>query len=294
PASAPGAARPAAGGRGTNGHHHLSTEHRMLRAEEMMRTSRSSPVASRVTSLPLLVSLRVAMLALVTGLILLVTREPAQLSWVALLTAAALPATLAGAHRWIGPLGRLAEVLVTTLAASEVAVAAAMAGPVTDGIGAAAVLPYLIVPAASAAVRRPAGEAAMLPATAAGGGAVAAAMAGPVTGGIGAGAVLPYLTVPAASAAVRRRAGEAAMLLASAAVALTAVGAWTTVAGERQLAQYGYVAVCVQWLLLASLSAVATGALHRTIVARFAPPQPSAAATRLLTQLRSVARRPPG
>src|SRR5690606_2442868 len=150
PASAPGAARPAAGGRGTNGHHHLSTEHRMLRAEEMMRTSRSSPVASRVTSLPLLVSLRVAMLALVTGLILLVTREPAQLSWVALLTAAALPATLAGAHRWIGPLGRLAEVLVTTLAASEVAVAAAMAGPVTDGIGAAAVLPYLIVPAGPA------------------------------------------------------------------------------------------------------------------------------------------------
>ncbi|HLU33859.1 MAG TPA: GAF domain-containing sensor histidine kinase [Natronosporangium sp.] len=209
-----------------------------------MRTSRSSPVASRVTSLPLLVSLRVAMLALVTGLILLVTREPAQLSWVALLTAAALPATLAGAHRWIGPLGRLAEVLVTTLAASEVAVAAAMAGPVTDGIGAAAVLPYLIV--------------------------------------------------PAASAAVRRRAGEAAMLLASAAVALTAVGAWTTVAGERQLAQYGYVAVCVQWLLLASLSAVATGALHRTIVARFAPPQPYAEATRLLTQLRSVARQLPG
>src|SRR5690606_2527648 len=41
-------------------------------------------------------------------------------------------------------------------------------------------------------------------------------------------------------------------------------------------------------------SAVATGALHRTIVARFAPPQPYAEATRLLTQLRSVARQLPG
>jgi signal transduction histidine kinase len=200
--------------------------------------------APRVTPQPLLVSLRLAMLALVTGLTLLSTRDPGQLGWVALLVAAAMPAMLVGGHRWLGPSGRLAEVVIVALAASAVAAAADAAGPVTDGFGA--------------------------------------------------GAVLPYLAVPLAAAAVRRRAVEASLLLAAAAAALTAAGAWTTVAGQQQLAQTGYVAICVQWLLLAALSTIATGALHRVMLARLTPPQPYAEATRLLTQLRSVARQLPG
>jgi signal transduction histidine kinase len=50
----------------------------------------------------------------------------------------------------------------------------------------------------------------------------------------------------------------------------------------------------VQWLLLAALGTVATGALQRVMQARIGPPQPYAEATRLLTQLRSVARQLPG
>lgn len=198
----------------------------------------------RVTPQPLLVALRIAVLGLVTGLTLLATRDPAQLIWVALLATAATPAVLAGGHPWLGPTGRLAEVIVVALGASAVAAAADMAGPLTDGIGA--------------------------------------------------GAVLPYLALPLAGAAVRRHGRQAAALLAAAAGTLAVAGALTTVDGERQLSQYGYLAVCLMWLLLATLVALATGTLHRVVQARLTPPQPYAEATRLLTQLRSVARQLPG
>lgn len=198
----------------------------------------------RVTPQPLLVVLRIALLGLVAGLTLVATRDPAQLLWAVLLIVAATPAMLAGGHPWLGRTGRLAEVVVVALGASAVGAAADAAGPLIDGVGA--------------------------------------------------GAVLPYLPLPLAGAAVRRQGREAAALLVVAAAALTVAGALTTVNGERQLSQYGYLAVCLMWLLLATLVALATSALQRVVQARLTPPQPYAEATRLLTQLRSVARQLPG
>lgn len=124
--------------------------------------------------------------------------------------------------------------------------------------------------------------------------AAAADNAGTVTMGFGAFAVLPYLAVPLVVAGLQRRDVEALVLLVVAAATLTAAGLATTVDGERQLAQYGYVGACGQWLLLAALGTVATGALQRVIQAEHSQPQPYAEATRLLTQLRSVARQLPG
>lgn len=118
--------------------------------------------------------------------------------------------------------------------------------------------------------------------------------AGTLTDGFGALAALPYLAVPLVAAALQRRGGEAFLLLVVAAGTLTAAGAVTEVDGGRQLAQYGYVATSAQWLLLAALGTIATGALHRVVLARVSAPQPYAEATRLLTQLRSVARQLPG
>jgi signal transduction histidine kinase len=188
------------------------------------------------------IAVRIALLVIVGMLVLFATRQLAQLGWVALLAIAGLPAVLAGRHRWIGPIGRLAEVVIVTLGATAVAAAASVAGTVSAGFGAAA--------------------------------------------------VLPYLAVPLVVAALQRRSREAFALLAVTAATLTAAGAVTVVDGERLLAQPGFVAVCLQWLLLAALGTIATGALHGFLT-RFTH-QPYAEATRLLTQLRSVARQLPG
>ena len=122
--------------------------------------------------------------------------------------------------------------------------------------------------------------------------AAAASEAGTVSAGSGAAAVLPYLSVPLVVAALQRRPREAFALLAVTAMTLTVAGGMTVVDGERLLARPGFVAACVQWLLLAALGTIATGALHG-VLTRFTP-QPYAEATRLLTQLRSVARQLPG
>lgn len=124
--------------------------------------------------------------------------------------------------------------------------------------------------------------------------AAAAEDAGTVPSGFGAHAVLPYLAAPLLVPASQRRRLEAAVLLVTAAATLATAGAVTSADGGRQLAEPGYVAVCLQWLLLATLGTVAAGALQRVILARVPPPQPYAEATRLLTQLRSVARQLPG
>lgn len=124
--------------------------------------------------------------------------------------------------------------------------------------------------------------------------AAVAAASGAVPAGFGAIAVLPYLALPPLIAALYLRSMEAFSLLAIAAGTLTISGAVTLVDGVRQLTQYGYLLVSGQWLLLGALGAVAGGALHRAIASRFAAPQPYAEATRLLTQLRSVARQLPG
>jgi signal transduction histidine kinase len=203
-----------------------------------------TPATARTAPYRLTVAVRVAVLAIVSGLTLLAARDPAQLSWIGLLAAAAAFASIAGRHRWLGPAGRLAEVVVVGLGASAVAAATDAAAPMSLGFGAYA--------------------------------------------------VLPYLAVPTAVAALQGRSKEALALLVIAAVTLTAAGATTTVDGERQLAQYGYVGVSVQWLLLAALGTIAFGRLHQVIRAQSPPPQPYAEATRLLTQLRSVARQLPG
>lgn len=115
------------------------------------------------------------------------------------------------------------------------------------------------------------------------------------TGGLGASAVLPYLAVPVTVTALRRRFREGAILLAVTAVTLVVAGALTTDDGTRQLLQPGYLAVCAQWLILAGLGLYAASTLHRVMAVRSGDkPQPYAEATRLLTQLRSVARQLPG
>ncbi|QGN47638.1 GAF domain-containing sensor histidine kinase [Micromonospora sp. WMMD558] len=193
---------------------------------------------------PLAAAARVVMLALVAVLTLFATRDVAQLWWIALLAVAGLPALLAPTHHRLGPLSRVAEVVVLGLAASQVASVATI---------------------------------------------------GAQNGGLGASAVLPYLAVPVTVTALRRRFREGAALLAVAAVTLLVAGALTEVDGRRQLAQIGYLAVCAQWLILAGLGLYAASTLHRVMQARGdGKPQPYAEATRLLTQLRTVARQLPG
>ncbi len=184
------------------------------------------------------------MLALVAVLTLFATHDVSQLWWIALLAVAGLPALLAPQHRLIGPLSRVAEVVVLGLAASQVAAVASIGGTV---------------------------------------------------GGLGASAVLPYLAVPVTVTALRRRFPEGAALLAVSAATLLVSGALTEVGGGRQLGQLGYLAVCAQWLILAALGLYAASTLHRVMAVRNeGKPQPYAEATRLLTQLRTVARQLPG
>ena len=113
--------------------------------------------------------------------------------------------------------------------------------------------------------------------------------------GMGASAVLPYLAVPLTVVAVQRRAQEGTALLGVAAATLLLGGFVTDTNAGRQINQLGYLAVCAQWLVLASLGLYAASTLQRILQARTEiKPQPYAEATRLLTQLRSVARQLPG
>jgi signal transduction histidine kinase len=185
------------------------------------------------------------MLALVAVLTLMTTRDVAQLWWIALLAGAGIPAVVAPGHQVLGPTGRLAEVIIVGLAASQVAAVSTIGGTIDDGLGASAILPYLSVP----------------------------------------------LTV----AALRRRPNEGGVLLAVTAATLLLSGIFTDTGDGRQIQQLGYVAVCAQWLILASLGTFAADVVQRLIQARGeSKPQPYAEATRLLTQLRSVARQLPG
>jgi signal transduction histidine kinase len=129
---------------------------------------------------------------------------------------------------------------------------------------------------------------------AAAGVAAAAATAGTVPDGYGAYPVVPYLLVPPLAAAVWRRRAETVLLLLAAAGTLLVAGAATAVAGRTLLGLPGYSALAGQWLALAGLGTVVAWALQRLMLARVPPPQPYAEATRLLTQLRSVARQLPG
>ncbi|MGC5051841.1 GAF domain-containing sensor histidine kinase [Micromonospora sp. DT48] len=193
---------------------------------------------------PLAAAARVVVLTLVAVLTLFATRDVTQLWWIVLLALAGLPAMLAPQHRLVGPLSRVAEVLVLGLAASQVAAVATVGGQI-DGLGASA--------------------------------------------------VLPYLAVPVTVTALRHRFREGGALIAVTAGSLLVAGTLTQVDGVRQVSQPGYLAVCAQWLILAALGLYAANTLHRVMQARHDnKPQPYAEATRLLTQLRTVARQLPG
>jgi signal transduction histidine kinase len=185
------------------------------------------------------------MLALVAVLALVVTQDPGQLAWIALLAVAGIPALVAPRHPQLAPLGRTAEVIVLCLAASQVAAVAVNIDTIRAGLGAAA--------------------------------------------------VLPYLAVPLTCAALRRRTREAVALVVLAGVVLTVSGLLTITSAGRQITQLGYLAVGIQWVILASLGIAVATTWQRLVQARGdGKPQPYAEATRLLTQLRTVARQLPG
>jgi signal transduction histidine kinase len=114
-----------------------------------------------------------------------------------------------------------------------------------------------------------------------------------VDAGFGAEAVLPYLAVPLLTAALRRRPTEGAALLGVAAVALVVGG---TLIGTEQspITQPGFLAAAGQWLILGAIITFAADTMRQFMQPAEPTPQPYAEATRLLTQLRSVARSLPG
>ena len=126
---------------------------------------------------------------------------------------------------------------------------------------------------------------------AAGSVAAAADLRGTVDGGFGAMAVLPYLLVPLMAAALRRHTGEGAYLVAAGATALIVGG---VIGPGHPIQEIGYLAASGQWLVLGGIVIFAADAVREGLQSRESKPQPYAEATRLLTQLRSVARSLPG
>ncbi|MEU4236680.1 GAF domain-containing sensor histidine kinase [Actinoplanes sp. NPDC026619] len=122
--------------------------------------------------------------------------------------------------------------------------------------------------------------------------AAAADLTGTVDAGFGAEAVLPYLAVPLLTAALRRRPTEGAALLGVAAVALVAGG--TVTGSQSPITQPGFLAAGGQWLVLGAIVTFAADTMRQLMQPAEPTPQPYAEATRLLTQLRSVARSLPG
>ncbi|HTF11594.1 MAG TPA: GAF domain-containing sensor histidine kinase [Asanoa sp.] len=185
------------------------------------------------------------MLALVAVLVLLTTQQLTQLWWIGLLIIAGVPAVVVPRHPVLAPLGRFAEVIIV-------------------GIGAAQVAEHT----ANTSIGQ----------------------------GVGAAALLPYLSVPLTVTALRRLSRESAALLSVATLALVAGGAISSSDGNPLIAEPVYLVVAAQWLILASLGTLAASTLQRIMQQRekAGRPQPYAEATRLLTQLRSVARQLPG
>lgn len=156
-------------------------------------------------------------------------------------------------------------------------------------------IPSLVVP--EHRVLAPLGRTAevMVIGLAAGQVAAAATVGGTPGAGLGASAVLPYLALPLLATVLQRRHRESLLLLAVAAVTLLVGGLLAQSPSGPEITQVGYLAACAQWLILATLGILAAGAYQRILYARnVSSPQPYAEATRLLTQLRSVARQLPG
>ena len=110
--------------------------------------------------------------------------------------------------------------------------------------------------------------------------------------GFGAEAILPYLAVPLLTAALRRRPTEGTALLGVAAVSLVVGG--TLVGKVSPITQPGFLAASGQWLILGAIITFAADMMRQFMQPTEPTPQPYAEATRLLTQLRSVARSLPG
>jgi signal transduction histidine kinase len=176
--------------------------------------------------------LRVALLVVLAVLTLASTHDVGALIWVALLGAASL-AAWAAQPPLLPMLGRVAEVLLTALGASSVALLA----------------------------------------------------------GGAASTILPYLTIPIVVPAIEGRIRESLALVGLAAVALAAVGAPDGLLDDRSYLLFG-----AEWLAIAGLLAGFVYAVRRLMTTEAAPvvPAPYAEATRLLTQLRTVARQLPG
>jgi signal transduction histidine kinase len=158
---------------------------------------------------------------------------------------------------------------------------------------AVAALPAFLAP--DHRILAPAGRLAEVTITglAAGSVAAAAVQAGTLDSGFGAEVVLPYLAVPLLTAALRRRPTEGAALLGVAAVALVVGG--TLLGGDpKPITQPGYLAAGGQWLVLGAIATFAADTMRQFMQPAEPTPQPYAEATRLLTQLRSVARSLPG
>jgi signal transduction histidine kinase len=107
--------------------------------------------------------------------------------------------------------------------------------------------------------------------------------------GIAVAAVLPYLAVPVVSAGLYLRRVETAALLVLGTGLLLALGTL-----DERVRYHAYFVGVLEWVLLAALAAAVAIALQLTVQERRDRPQPYAEATRLLTQLRSVARQLPG
>jgi len=114
---------------------------------------------------------------------------------------------------------------------------------------------------------------------------------GPMRGAGSAAAFLPYLLVPVLSAVLYRRIREAGALIVFAVAILVGLGLV-----DDRLSDSGYLLVAGEWLALVTLATAVAATLRRNLTTRRdpPPPQPYAEATRLLTQLRTVARQLPG
>jgi signal transduction histidine kinase len=103
-------------------------------------------------------------------------------------------------------------------------------------------------------------------------------------------ALLPYLSVPILIPALEGRLRESLLLLGVATVGLALLGLQSGLLDE-----VGYVLSSIEWIAIAGLTAGFADSMQRRLAINAEPiPQPYAEATRLLTQLRTVARQLPG
>lgn len=102
-------------------------------------------------------------------------------------------------------------------------------------------------------------------------------------------AVLPYLIAPVVLAALGGRFLESVALLMLAAATLGVVGGLLDV-----LTEFGYLISALEWVVIAGLAGALAYPMRERLTAAVPEPQPYAEATRLLTQLRAVARQLPG